>query len=131
MGRLWMFFLGGLGGKRKHRAGSTGSVAGRRALSNSPIYVIYYMLNSGGFTTACLQTITKGVLDLDDLGNARSQFKLRQPVDLFHTLKTVKGFLHLHHGLHGTVGTPRTPRNSGYGVFCTCGLSYNLFLLYV
>ena len=27
------------------------------------VYVIYYMLSSGGFAEACLQTIAKGVLD--------------------------------------------------------------------
>ncbi len=41
-------------------------------------------------------------------------FKFRQPVDLFHTLKTVKGLMHL--------VPPRTPPISGYGVLCTCGL---------
>jgi hypothetical protein len=39
----------------------------------------------------------------------------------FHAMKTVKGMLHL--------VPSRTPRNSGYGVLCTWGLCYMLFLL--
>jgi hypothetical protein len=54
---------GSRGGRESDRSCSAGSVAGRLTLSNSPIYVIYYMLNSGGFSAACLQAITKGVLD--------------------------------------------------------------------
>ena len=90
---------------------------------NSPFYVIYYILSSGGFAAACLQAIAKGVLDPRCPGQTRLLFKLRQPVDLFHALKTVKGLLNL--------VPPRTPRISGYGVLCTCGLCYMLFLLYV
>ncbi len=58
-----MFFLGGRGGKRKRQG--TVSRVGRwttRAFKQ-PHFDIYYMLSSGGFTTACLQTIEKGVLD--------------------------------------------------------------------
>ncbi len=52
---------------------------------NSPACVLYYMLNSGGFAAACLQTIAKG-----------------RPI---HTLTTVEGLLpSFRHGLHGTVG---------------------------
>jgi hypothetical protein len=42
-------------------------------------------------------------------GQTRALFKFRQPNDLFHTLKTVTGLLHL--------VPPRTPRNSGYDVY--------------
>ncbi len=56
-------------------------------------------------------------------GQTRVLFKFRQPVDLFHTLKTVQGLLHL--------VPPRTLWSSGHGVLCTCGLCYMLFLLYV
>ena len=70
-----------------------------------------------------LQTIVKGPPVRDALGIMRTLFNLRQPVDLFHTLKTVKGLLHL--------VPSRTPRRSGYGVLSTCGLCYMLFLLYV
>jgi hypothetical protein len=55
------------------------------------------------------QNIVKSVLDLDTLGSVCALFNLRQPVDLFHSLKTVKGLLHL--------VPSRTPRRSGYGVF--------------
>jgi hypothetical protein len=57
------FSWGDGGGRETTRACSVGSVTGRRTLSNSPIYVIYYMLSSGGFVAACLQSIGKGFLD--------------------------------------------------------------------
>ena len=58
MGRLLIFFLGGRGrGRGSVRASPAESFfTGLRALSNSPIfYVIYYMLSSGGFATACFR----------------------------------------------------------------------------
>ena len=51
-----------------------------------------------------LQTITKGTPIRDSLDNARVLFKVRQSVDLFHVLKTVKGLLHL--------GPSRTPQET-------------------
>jgi len=42
-----------------------------------------------------LQAIAKSALDLDALGSARALFRFRQPVNLFTTLKTVKGLLYL------------------------------------
>jgi hypothetical protein len=81
------------------------------------------MLGSGSFAATCLQDITKGVLDPRLPWADTFAVRLRQPVDLVHTLKTVKGLLLL--------VPSRTPRSSGYGVLCTCGLCYMLFLLYV
>ena len=69
------------------------------------------------------QTITNGGPDPRCPGQTRVMFRLRQPVDPFHALKTVKGLLYL--------VPSRTPRSSGYGVLCTCVLCYMLFLLYV
>jgi hypothetical protein len=67
------------------------------------------MLSSEGFATACLQVITKGVLDPRLSWAERALLGLRQPVDLVHTLKTVKGLLLL---------VPlRTTRISGYDVY--------------
>ena len=73
---------------------------------NSPVCVIYYMLNSGGFTAACLQTIAKGGSSiLGRHGQTIRCFQVsttRRPV---HTLTTVKGLLSsFRHGLHGSVG---------------------------
>ncbi len=53
-----MVFLGGSGeGKRKLEV--TFSIvcffAGRLESPNSPFYVIYYILNSGGFAAACVR----------------------------------------------------------------------------
>ncbi len=61
----------------------------------------------------------ESTLDLD-VRDRRTLFKCRQLDDLFHTLKTVKGLLHL---------VPlRSPWISGYGVLYTYGLCYMLFL---
>ena len=60
-----MFFSGGGGGgKRDSRARAVETFSQDDASSKQPwVYVIYYMLSSGGFTAACLQAITSGVLD--------------------------------------------------------------------
>jgi len=73
------------------------------------VYVIYYMLVSGSFTATCLQVIAKGVLDPRLPWADTFAVRLRQPVDLVHTLKTVKGLLLL--------VPPRTPRSSGYDFY--------------
>ena len=70
-----------------------------------------------------LQVIAKSALDLDTLDRHVALFGIQKPVDLFHELKTVKGLMYL--------VPSRTPRSSGYGVLCTFGLCYMLFLLYV
>jgi hypothetical protein len=76
---------------------------------NIPVYVIYYILRSGGFATVCLQDIAKGVLDPQFPWSDKCVVRLRQPVDLVHTLKTVKGLFLL--------VLSRTPRSSGYDVY--------------
>ena len=102
-------FLGGRGRGRGSARAST-AFAGRRALSNSPIFLCYILyIEQRRFHCCMLQTIAKSALDLDALGRARALFRLRQPVDLVHTLKTVKGMLLL--------VPPRTPRSSGYDVY--------------
>ncbi len=61
------FFLGGRGGKRKRQV--TVSKVGRwttRAFKQSH-FVLCYILGRGSFATLCLQTVAKGVLDLDAL----------------------------------------------------------------
>ncbi len=77
------------------------------------VYVIYYMLNSGGFAVVCLQDIAKGVLDPRLPWADTCAVRLRQPVDLVHGLKTVKGLLLL--------VPARTPRSSGYDVYAHAG----------
>ena len=56
LGRTWMFFLGGAGeGKQNSRARAVETFSQDDASSKqSWVYVIYYMLNSGGFPAACL-----------------------------------------------------------------------------
>jgi hypothetical protein len=73
---------------------------------NRPVCVLYYMLNSGGFASACLQTIAKGGSSiLGRPGQTRAMSRsstTRRPV---HTLTTVEGLLpSFHHGLHGAMG---------------------------
>ncbi len=67
LGRTWMFFLGGGGGGGGGKRKCQGMVSrvGRwtTCVFKQPHFVIYYMLRSGGFTAAYLQTIVKGVLD--------------------------------------------------------------------
>jgi len=93
------------------------------ASSKQPcLYFILY-IQQWKFRCSMRQTIANGGPDPRCPGQTRVMFKLRQPVDPFHVLKTVKGLLYL--------VPPRTPRSSGYDVLCTCGVCYMLFLLYV
>ena len=82
LGRTWMFFLGGAGeGKLNSRARAVETFSQDDTSSKQPwVYVIYYMLSSGGFTAACLQTIAKGVLDPRCPGQTRTLFGPQQPV---------------------------------------------------
>ena len=66
--RFWVergcFFLGGSGeGKRNSRVRLPRRFRRTTRVPNNPVYVIYYILYSGGFAAACLQTIAKAVLD--------------------------------------------------------------------
>ncbi len=90
LGVLLIFFLGGRGRGR----GAPGCVLLRVFLQderapNSPVCVIYYMLNSGGFVATCLQTIAKGGSSiLGRPGQTCAMFQastVRRPV---HTLTT-------------------------------------------
>jgi hypothetical protein len=116
LGRLWFFFLGGTG-KGKWRRQVTFSMVcfftGQCEFPNNPFYGIYYILSSGGFATVSSDH-REGAPGPRRPGQTRALLKFRQPDDLFHTMKTVKGLVHL--------VPSRTPRSSGYGVLCTCGL---------
>jgi hypothetical protein len=80
-------FLGEKGeGKRSSRVCVAEKFSQDERTPNSPVCVIYYMLSSGGFTAACLQTITKGgssILGHTPWTDVYDVFRLRQPVDLF------------------------------------------------
>jgi hypothetical protein len=73
---------------------------------NNPVCVLYYMLSSGGFTAACLQTIAKGGSSiLGHPGQTRAMSwasTTRRPV---HTLTTVEELWpSFRHRLQGAVG---------------------------
>ncbi len=54
-------FLGGAGeGKRRSRVCVAENFSQDERAPNIPVCVLYYMMNSGGFTVACLQAILKG-----------------------------------------------------------------------
>ena len=80
--------------------------AGRREFQTDlfMFYIIYCAVVF--FTATCLQAIAKGVLDPQLPWTDTFAVRLRQPVDLVHELKTVKGLLLL--------VPSRTPRSSGY-----------------
>jgi hypothetical protein len=63
-GEVVDFLLGGAGeGKRNSRDRNAETFSQDDTSSKQPcVYVMYYMLTNGGFASACLQTITKGVL---------------------------------------------------------------------
>ncbi len=77
-------FLGGAGkGKRSSRVRVAEKFSQDERAPNSPVCVLYYMLNSGGFAAACLQVIAKGVpRSSDTLGRRVRCLGLRQPADL-------------------------------------------------
>ena len=122
----WFFFWEGRGGEEKE-SGHVSRVGFRwttRAIKRPQLFMyIYYILSSGNFAAACFRPSRTVPPNPRGPGQTRALFGFRHPDDLFHALKTVKGLLHL--------VPPRTPRTSGYGVLCTCGLCYMLFLLYI
>ena len=77
-----MFFLGGVGeGKRNSSARAVETFSQDDTSSKQPwVYVIYYMLSSGGFSEVRLQTNVKGVLDPRCPGQTRTLFGPQQPV---------------------------------------------------
>ena len=126
------FFFGSLGKDGDGEEKTTGHVyQGRFSLDNvsrcfqtSTFFLCYILyIERWGFLCTCFKTLGNVVPDPRCPGQTRVWLKFRQPDDLFHTLKTMWGLFHL--------VPPRTPRNSWYGVLCTCGLCYMLFLLYV
>jgi hypothetical protein len=121
-----MVFLGGAGeGKRKPQGTSSMVVFRCTTRVDKQDHFLCYILyiEQWGFRCIMLETIGNGVRGPRCPGQTCAQLKCRQLDDLFHALKTVKGLLHL--------VPSRTTRSSGYGVLCTCGLCYMLFLLYV
>jgi hypothetical protein len=129
-----MVFSGRGGGGVEKAPGHVSRVGFRwttRAIKQPHFFVIDYILSSGNFAATCFRPSRTVPPNPRGPGQTRALFGFqtarssgcRHPDDLFHALKTVKGLLHL--------VPPRTPRTSGYGVLCTCGLCYMLFLLYI
>ncbi len=95
MGRTWMFFSGGDGGGEEELQGTTAETFSQDdASSKQPCLCYILYISQWGFRyRACLQAITKGVLDPGLPWTNTFSVRLRQPVDLVHALKTVKGLL--------------------------------------
>ena len=93
MGRhFWVdcgcFFLGTGGGEEELQGATVEAFSQDDASSKQPcFYVIYYMLSSGGFAAHAFRPSRRVSSILEALGSVRALFKLRQPVDLCHTLR--------------------------------------------
>jgi hypothetical protein len=114
LGRLLIFFFGGAGeGRRNSRARNVETMrrcfTGQCEFRTFLCVCIYNMLGSGSFAATCLQAIAKGVLDPRLPWSDTFVVRLRQPVDLVHTSKSVKGLLLL--------VPSRTPRSSGHDFY--------------
>ena len=104
------FSWGGGGGEEELQVTTAETFSQTTRVPNSPLCLcLYYILRSGSFAAAMRKAIANGDPDPRYPGQTRALFGLRQPVDLVHTLKTVKGLLLL--------VPPRTPRSSGYDVY--------------
>ncbi len=102
-------FLGGTGGEEKASGyGHQGRSLDDVRFQTAPFCYILYV-EQWCFSTTCLQTITKGVLDPRLPWADASVVRLRHPVELVHSLKMVKGLWLL--------VPPQTPRSSGYDVY--------------
>ena len=103
------FFLGGWGrGRGLARAILQSRVRRRRAGSNGPMFIVYYIFTQWNFRCCMLQPSRVVPPILDALGSARALFRLRQPVDLGR-IEDGEGAVIL--------VPPRTPRRSGYVVY--------------
>jgi hypothetical protein len=72
---------------------------------NSPVFMYILYIAQWFFSLHMSSGLAKGVLDPRLPWADTFAVRLRQPVDLVHALKTVKGLLLLvHHGLHRVVG---------------------------
>ncbi len=102
--------MGGGGGEEELQGTTTETFSQDDASSKQPCLCYILYISQWGFRCrACLQVITKGVLDPRLSWTDTCVVRFRQPVDLVHILKTVKGLLLL---------VPvQTPRNSGYNVY--------------
>jgi hypothetical protein len=115
LGRLLIFFFGGEGeGKRNSRARNAETMrrcfAGRCEFRTAPVCMLYIICWAVEVSLQhVFRPLRRGSSILDCPGQTRALFRLRQPVDLVHALKTVKGLLLL--------VPPRTPRSSGYDVY--------------
>jgi hypothetical protein len=95
--RFWVgrgcFFLGGGGGEEELQ-GTTAETFSQDDTSSKQSCLCYILyIDQWGFAAVCLQANTKGVLDPRLPWTDTYTVRLRQLVDLVHTLKTVKGLL--------------------------------------
>ena len=104
------FSWGGGGGEEELQDTTAETFSQTTRVPNIPLCLcLYYILRSGSFAAAMRKAIANGGPDPRCPGQTRALFGLRQPADLVHALKTVKGLLLL--------VPQRTPRSSGYDVY--------------
>jgi hypothetical protein len=113
--RFWVgrgcFFSWGCGEGEEELQVTTAETFSQDDTSSKQPCLCYILFTSqwGFHCQACLQVIEKGILDPRLTWTDTCDVRLRQPVDLVHTLKMVKGLL--------LFVPSRTPRNSGYDVY--------------
>jgi hypothetical protein len=109
-----MFFSWGVGGGEEETPGHVFLSRFRRTtrVSEQSCYILH--IEQWGFRFNMSQTISNGVPDPRCLGQTRVLVKFRQPDDLLHSLKTVKGLLHF-----VPTQTPHLVRVSSYMLFNT------------
>jgi hypothetical protein len=129
LGRTWMFFLGESGGEEKLPGHSQqGRSLDDTRFQTAPFCYILYVDQWGfrfSMSSGHREVGPRSSIALDNT----CLFRFRQPVDLVHVLKKVKGLL--------LPVSPRTPRNSGYDVYShvvyvvICYMSITCYVLYV
>ena len=105
--RFWVgrgcFFLEGRGVKRKHQVSQQGRSLDDAHFQTAPFCSILYV-EQWGFRCSMSSGHREGGPRSSIALDSTCLFRLRQPVDLVHVLKTVKGLCSsFRHGLHGAV----------------------------
>ncbi len=105
------FFVGGVGEGKRRLQGTFSMVCffhWTMQVSEHPFLCYTLYIERWRFRCSIFRPSRRGPRSVTPWADTCALFKFRQPDDLLHTLKTVKGLLHL--------VPSRTSRSSGYGV---------------